>query len=193
MGTDSKITLDEYTTTLISLKARALVGKYGFTKSDREDIEQDLTLGLLTRLSCFDPDKARSATFVRMVVDDCTASLIRKRKALVRDYRRSTSLDELQELVDQDDSENLAELSYDDREQRELAIDMAEALKQLPAELRSIAEALRDGGNLAEVARAHGLTREAARWRVKKIGEHFARLGLGAYIAHNQNGDAPRK
>lgn len=193
MDTDSKITLDEYTTTLIRLKARGLVGNYGFTKSDREDIEQDLTLGLLTRLRCFDPDKARSATFVRMVVDDCAASLIRKRKARVRDYRRSTSLDELQELIDQEESENLAELSYDDREQRELAIDLAEALKQLPDDLRAIAEVLRDGGNLAEVARAHGLTREAARWRVRKVREHFAQLGLGAYTAHNQNGYAPRR
>jgi len=190
MGTDTKITLDEYAMTHIRLKARQLIGRYGFTRSDREDIEQELTLDLLTRLSRFDPDKARSATFVRLVVDRCAASLVRKRKALVRDYRRASSLDE---LIDEDDNENVAELSYDDQEQRELAIDLCEALNQLPDDLRAIAEALRDGGKIAELAREHGLTREAMRWRVKKIRRHFAQRGLDRYISDHQNGEAPRK
>lgn len=190
MSADNKSTLDEYAMTFIRLKARTLIGKYGFNRSDREDIEQELTLDLLTRLSRYDPSKARSATFVRLVVDRCVASLIRKRQALMRDYRRATQ--SLDDLIDEEDNDNAAELSYDDQEKRELAIDMAEALGELPDELRSIAEALRDG-KLAEVARDRGLTREAMRWRVKKIRDHFARRGLHEYVGRNQVDDASRK
>jgi len=38
---------DEYVARLVRIKARQLVGRYGFTESDREDIEQELTLHLL--------------------------------------------------------------------------------------------------------------------------------------------------
>lgn len=46
---------DDYATWLIQQKADQLIGRYGFTKSDREDIEQELTLALLERWDQYDP------------------------------------------------------------------------------------------------------------------------------------------
>lgn len=189
MDTHTRITLDEYTTTLIRLKARQLSSRYGFNKSDREDIQQELTLALLTRLDDFDPRRGRPATFVRMVVNRRAASLIRQRRTCSRDFRRNVhALDELRD----DQSGNLAEPAVDERRQRDLEIDLSEALLGLPHDLRSIAEDLRDA-TLAAVARQRGCSRETMRCRARKIRSRLAHCGLDAYIANPQNGAAPRK
>lgn len=190
MGTSKKITLDEYATTLIRVKARQLIGKYGFTKSDREDIQQDLTLDLLMRLARFDPRKGKPATFVRLVVDRRVASLIRERKSLARDYRRTRH--SLDELSDEIGNGNLTEPAVDDRLQRDLAIDVAEALGELADDQQSIAMGLRDDP-LAEVAREHRCSREAVRRSAKQIRRHLARRGLDEYISAHQIDEAPRK
>lgn len=190
MGTSTKITLNEYATTLIRLKARQLIGRYGFKRSDREDIEQDLTLDLLTRLDRFDLGKGRPATFMRLVVDRRAASLVRERKALMRDHCRTNH--SLDELSDENGDGTFTEPTLDDRDQQDLAIDMTEALEALPGELRSIAEDLRDGHKLAEIARQRGCSREVMRGKVRHIRKHFAQRGLDEYVAH-QSGDATRK
>lgn len=190
MGTSKRITLDEYATTLIRVKARQLIGKYGFTKSDREDIQQDLTLDLLMRLERFDSRKGKPATFVRLVVDRRVASIIRERKSLARDYRRTRH--SLDELSDEIGNGNLAEPAVDDRLQRDLAIDVAEALGELADDQQSIAEDLRDEP-LADVARERGCSREAMRRSAKQIRQHLARRGLDEYISAHQIDEAPRK
>lgn len=189
MGAKQQNTLDEYATTYIRLKARKLIGKYGFRESDREDIEQDLTLALLTKLAQFDANKGKFPTFVRLVVERCVVDLIRERKAMARDYRRTESLEELSEEVGDG---NLTEPSYDDREQHDLAIDLAEALAALPEDLRKIVEYLRDTP-LTEAARRHGCSREVMRGMARQIRRHFAERRLDEYISAHQNGDALRK
>lgn len=190
MGTDTKITLDEYAMTLIRLKARQLVGHYGFTKSDHEDIQQDLTLDLLLRLHRFDPRKGRPATYLRMIVDRRVASLIRQRTSMSRDYRRAAH--SLDELSDETGNGNLTEPAIDDRHQRDLEIDLTEALDALSDDLRVIAEDLRDE-TLAEVARGHGCSRDVMRRFTEQIRRHLARRGLGEYTSAHQTGRASRK
>ncbi len=68
----------------IGVKAPWLIGKYGFTESDGEDIEQDLTLPLLTGLAEEDASKSRLATCVRVVVDRRVVSIFRDRTPLGR-------------------------------------------------------------------------------------------------------------
>ncbi len=189
MSNASDITLNEYALTLIRFKSRQLVGRYGFTRSDSEDIEQDLILDLLTRLDRYDARKGRPATFIRMVIDRRVASLIRERTSGARDYRRrAASLDELSDAFG---DSNLAEPAIDDRPQRDLEIDIAEALVSLTDGLGTIAEELRDD-TLASVARAHGCSREVMRRHAKEIRQHFTRCGLGEYVTAHQNGAAQR-
>ena len=73
---------------LIRFKARQLVGKAGFTASDREDIEQELILDLLRRLPKYDPKRAQRNTFIARVVEHRVATLIAAQKAGIRDYWR---------------------------------------------------------------------------------------------------------
>ena len=59
MGFDNRYEgIDEYAVRIIKHKARQLVGRAGFTESDREDLEQEMMLDLLRRLPKFDPKRA---------------------------------------------------------------------------------------------------------------------------------------
>lgn len=189
MSTETKACIDEYTTTLIRLKAYRLVGRYGFRETDAEDIEQELTLAVLVRLDQFDPQRGKFATFVRMVVEREIVGLIRKRTTLQRDYRRGRhSLDEIR---DDSGNTNTAEPRYDDQVQRDLGLDLAEALGELPGDLRAIAAELADAP-LTQVARAHRCSRENMRRKAEQIREHLARRGLDLYIRAHRNGETSR-
>ena len=102
MGVDnSDDGIDPYAAGLIRFKARQLVGKAGFTASDREDIEQELILDLLRRLPKYNPKRAQRNTFIARVVEHRLASLIEAQKAGIRDYRRCRcSLNECLEDAD---------------------------------------------------------------------------------------------
>ncbi|MEK6676888.1 MAG: sigma-70 family RNA polymerase sigma factor [Planctomycetota bacterium] len=191
MGTDTRISIDENATTLIRMKARQLVGRYGFTKSDRTDIEQELTLDLHIRLGRFDPAKGRPATFMRMVVDRRAGSMIRKRKAQVRDYRRRAhSLDELSD--ENGNNGHIAEPAMDYRRQHDLEIDVSDALASLADELRSVAEDLREK-HVVEIARERGCGRETVRRAVRRIRRHFEQRGLHNYLPAHQSDGGSRK
>jgi len=60
--------IDDYAVQLIKYKARQLVGRVGFTESDREDLEQEMVLDLLRRLPKFDPKRAGRNTFIARIV-----------------------------------------------------------------------------------------------------------------------------
>ena len=92
--------LDAFAARLIRRKARQLVGRAGFTRSDRDDIEQELALKLLKQLSAFDPGEAHWHVFVTTVVERYAASLLRDKRAEKRDHRRATSLHVLIETGD---------------------------------------------------------------------------------------------
>ena len=48
MGFDKRYEgIDEYAVRIIKYKARQLVGRVGFTESDREDLEQEMILDLI--------------------------------------------------------------------------------------------------------------------------------------------------
>ena len=60
MGFDKRYKgIDEYAVRIIKYKARQLVGRVGFTESDREDLEQEMILDLLQRLPKYDPARAQ--------------------------------------------------------------------------------------------------------------------------------------
>ena len=182
MGAHEHITINEYAMTLIRIKARQLIGKYGFTTSDRDDIEQELVLDLLLRLDRFDPGKGRPATYIKMVVHRRVVGLIRERVAAARDYRRtSQSLDgaageageamHMEPAVDRDPVEDLR-------------IDLQAAVDTLPNSLRSLSEQLSED-TVAGVARRNGRSREATRQAVRALRRHFQAHGIADYLPDN--------
>ena len=71
--------LTAYAQSLIKYKARQLTRRPGFTKSDQEDVEQDLTVHLLTQAHRFDPKRGSANTFAAHVIKSAAAMLLRDR------------------------------------------------------------------------------------------------------------------
>lgn len=191
MGTD-QITLDEYAMTTIRAKAAQLIGRYGFTKSDRKDIEQDLVLELLVKLRGFDPGRARKSTFISMLVNCAVANLIRRRLAARRGAGAGRrSIDEII-AVDGATLAELIESGIDFVANVDAKLDLLDVLEALPPKLRRIADLLREDG-ISDVARKTGRTREAIRHAVRAMREHFAARGVRADDASNHSGRTVRK
>ena len=176
---------DEYAIQLIKYKARHLVGHVGFTAEDRQDIEQDLIIDLLQRLSNFNPEKAQHNTFVARVVDNKIASMIEARTTIKRDYR-VTVISINEPLVDSDGdvmdhSETISQDDYFFRinssvrsavDQHDLNIDLHTAIAQLPEELQRLCQLL-SHDSISEVSRTTGCSRIKLYNALKRIRKVF--------------------
>jgi RNA polymerase sigma factor (sigma-70 family) len=77
---------------LIRRKARDMVGLFGFSKSDREDLEQEFRLEILKQSAHYDQTKSSVQTFSDRVITHRIADLIKERQAQCRDWRKTVSL-----------------------------------------------------------------------------------------------------
>ena len=194
MGVDnSDDGIDPYAAGLIRFKARQLVGKAGFTASDREDIEQELILDLLRRLPKYNPKRAQRNTFIARVVEHRLASLIEAQKAGIRDYRRCRcSLNERFEDADGRSVERVDTFDQEDyllrtggqsmtaTELSALAIDVAAVIEGLPHELRNLCRRLK-AETVTEISRDTGVPRGTIYESIKKLREIFKDAGLRNY------------
>ena len=196
MGFDPDVPqLDDYAVQLIRHKAWQLVGRGGFTKDDREDIEGDLTLDLLRRLRKFDPSRASFHTFVDRVVEHGAARLIERRSAPMRDYRREiASLNdriedeegehvERGDLVDQDTYlESIGQPTMPLADQVTLRVDLERVLATLPPELRDLWERRAEGQSITDISRETGIPRGTLYERMKQLRKLVEDAGLRDYL-----------
>lgn len=188
--------IDEYAVRIIKFKSRQLVGRVGFTAYDREDLEQEMMLDLLQRLSKYDPERAQRNTFIARVVDHKVATIIEARTAGVRDYRRRCSLDdcfeyseyednfciERMEIIDQDDYlMRTGKVSRPPSELRDLSLDVRQAIEKLPPELRELCRRL-DTDTVTEISRDTGIPRGTIYESIKKLRAIFEDAGLRDYL-----------
>lgn len=188
--------IDEYAVRIIKFKSRQLVGRVGFTAYDREDLEQEMMLDLLQRLSKYDPERAQRNTFIARVVDHKVATIIEARTARVRDYRRRCSLDdcfeyseyednfciERMEIIDQDDYlMRTGKVSRPPSELRDLSLDVRQAIEKLPPELRELCRRL-DTDTVTEISRDTGIPRGTIYESIKKLRAIFEDAGLRDYL-----------
>ncbi len=187
--------INEYAESTIRVKARQLIGTAGFTRSDVEDVEQEMRLELLLRLPKFDPARASYNTFVNCVTERKCAKLIRHRRQEMRDYqRRSCSLDDRvegayggtvarAETVDQDELDIRTDKRGRSREeQNQLRTDVSFALSKLPDDLRRIAECVMGTRTLVEAARQLGMQRTTFYKALGRLQAHFKSAGLNDYF-----------
>lgn len=199
--------LEGYARDVIRHKAWQLIGKYGFTFDDYDDLQQDMMLDLLRRIGKYDPEKAGLSTFVARIVDRKISNLIRHQRQMKRDYRQRVS--PLDEQVDDRDGrqrgldEILSQDAYDDEvgrhdrpdaERRDLTLDLTLVLDELPEDLRQLARRLQTR-TVAEVARELGVPRsslyEKGITRLRKI---FEDRGLREYLGEARHpGAGPGK
>lgn len=186
--------LDEFAMRLVRCTARQLVGRAGLTASDREDIEQDLALDLLAHLPQYDPRRASAEAFTTHVVRNAVRTLLRRRCAERRDWRRCRASLDAETSADDGAFLGLCETLLaeaflrrtgrsDESEpgRRDLRIDVADAVADLPPALRRIAEGL-SRGNPTDVSRAAGVGRDAVYRAIHEIRALFAAAGLLAYL-----------
>jgi RNA polymerase sigma-70 factor, ECF subfamily len=207
MENAKKRILEGYAREVIRHKARQLINKYGFTRDDYDDLQQDMTLDLLRRLSKYDPSRAGLSTFVARVVDRKVSTLIRHQKQEKRDFSvRILRLDAevdgqdgeplgLDEILSQDAfDEEVARYDRPEAERLDLRLDLSLVLDELPEELRELARRLQTR-TMAEIARELGVPRstlyETGIARLRKI---FEDKGLREYLGDDRHlGKGPGK
>jgi len=186
--------IDEYAVQIIKYKARQLVGRVGFTESDRKDLEQELMLDLLRRLPKFNPDRAQRNTFIARVVEHKIATIIESQKAGMRDYRlcRCSLNDRLEdeeggsiermETIDQEDYlRRTGRLSRPAAELRDLSFDVRKAIEKLPPELRELCVRF-ETNTVTEISRDTGIPRGTIYESIKKLRTTFEDAGLKDYL-----------
>lgn len=185
---------DSFASQLIRQKARQLVRHPGFSKSEREDIEQELRIELVQKYRCFDPDRARETTFIARVVENKVISLIRARVAEKRDFRRDArslnetvsdaeggQVEQAQTLDAAAARAHTGQARRSDEEQAQLRFDMAEVLKALPDDLRPLAELLMEMSEYA-ASRVLGKSRRQVANDVARLRELFEDADLRDYL-----------
>lgn len=178
-------------------KAKQLIGNYGFTRDDLEDIRQDLLAELFRRLERFDPAKAGVRTFITRLLNNAVADLIERRRAQCRDYRRSTCrLDDWTEAGDEDggwttyaaqttEADVKAHLRTEFRSESEalqLRMDVEAVIDRLPRDLRELSRHLQTK-SVSQIAREKGVSRQSVYGSIRQLRRIFSEAGLGEYLA----------
>jgi DNA-directed RNA polymerase specialized sigma24 family protein len=166
---------NDFARRLIKRKARQLVGWAGLRLQDVPDIEQEIAARLLRGLRQFDPDRAPRDAFVRHLVDNAVATLLRDRRAGKRRVPTWTGpATPADEVLDHTN----ARIARD----RELAADVQLVLDRLPARVRSLAERLMAGDSKAAAARLLGRKRTTLYREVGLLRAAFERATLRYYL-----------
>lgn len=187
--------ISAYIETMIQVKATQLIGRYGYTSADGDDLAQEFRLDLLTRLPKFDRTKASLNTFASRVVDNRAATLIRHRSQQCRDYRKEAgSLDDplddgegsratTGEGLSQDESAYfVGRLRDPEVNSLDLTIDVRLAIRDLPRELADLATRLATKP-IAEVARELNVPRSTLYdARIARIRRLFEDRGLQEHL-----------
>ena len=179
---------------LIRHKARQLVGTYGFTESDRDDLEQELRIDLLRRRGKYNPAKAKLSTFTDRVVAHCIATIIEARKAAKRDYREcDCSLNDPITFEDGDEGElgdTVACETYLRRpspasdaqlNRRDMAIDVTALIARLSHEQQRLCSLLQEH-TVLEISAICQIPRGTLYDRIKEIRIIFEDAALGDYV-----------
>lgn len=177
----------EYAQNLIQMRARQLVRRPEFSKSDLDDIQQDLLLHLLNQAEQFDPARASVNTFIARVVDSGVAMLIRESNRDKRSPAEGVAIQSIAEMVPQPDgppaplanallpSDADRRTGAETKSQVELA-DTAEGVAHLiatlPPDLQEVCRARMEMGR-AKTLRTLGLSRRGYNAAMKQIRARF--------------------
>lgn len=185
--------VNEYAQTLIRVKARQIVRRPGFSRSDQSDVEQDLFLHLLSQAQHFDPARASLNTFIARVVDSAVAMLVRERNRNKRVPPSGIVIQSLEVKVDQADGppvplaetistadvkRRLGGAPLSDTDLFELVEDVTSVVGSLPSALQDVCNSLLKR-NRSETEREIGLSRRKYAAAMDPIRQHFARAGFG--------------
>jgi RNA polymerase sigma factor (sigma-70 family) len=182
---------NDYARQLIRMKARHLARRADFSRSDEEDLAQDLTLHLLNQAAQFDPTRATVSTFVSVVIDSGVRMLLRRRSQKVRKPASAEieSLDTMVDIPNEPPVPHWSTISASDLERRTGNAGQSESafqeeqeafnhvLGSLPAKLRRVCFKLMHYSPTAAASKLH-ISRRKLRGYIATIREHFVNAGL---------------
>ena len=186
--------LDDYSINLIRYKTRRLIGQAGYTRSDQEDIEQDLSIHLRQQLPKHDPRKGTLKTFVNTVLDNKIRTMVSARLTSQFDFRQhDCSLDD---MIEADTGDMVSRAEAIDAEEYlmatgrlnrrtldivELRIDVRCAVSMLPADLQDLCARLQER-TIVDIAREDGVSRHKIDELRRRIAFLFLEHGLDQYV-----------
>ena len=185
--------IDAYAAVLIRHKARQLVGKAGLTEIDRQDLEQELMIDLLSRMKHFNPAKGKKTTFMTRIVERRISNILEARFAQCRDWRKCTaSLNDPIPGGDDDSTERIEQVSSDgqmghqgretiEQRQNDIRFDVDRVIAALPEDLQELCEKLQSS-NMAEIAREMGVPCSTLYGKLTKLRDAFREAGLEEYL-----------
>ena len=178
---------------IVKRKVRQIVGRAGYTRQDKEDLEQELLTRLLQGLKSFDPDVAHRKSFVTAIVERAVATILRDAEAQKRDHRRISSLQRLVNLTDEGPTElaeTIGDREYNGRRCRDprsdedlaqLVTDLAEVIDSMPDELCDLAKRMKTQ-SISAIAREIGVPRTTLNDAVRRLRQRFEQSGLRDYL-----------
>jgi RNA polymerase sigma-70 factor (ECF subfamily) len=171
----------DFATRYARRKANQLVGHFGYRKSDRADIAQELLLDLVRRWPNYDPQRGEPQVFIRRVIWARVSTLIEEKRALKRqfDYQAGSINDGAADEVTTNFRTGLPRRI--EQECVDLASDVAAVLDQLPDDLRELCERLQTQ-SLSQISRELEIPRSTLDDRLKKLRRTFEDAGLRDYL-----------
>lgn len=196
-----QVVVSEYAQKLIRFKAKQLSRRADFSRSDQEDIQQELTLYLFAQATTFNADRASLNTFIAQVVNSGVGTILRNRARSKRSSPAEVqSLDEPLEVADDQLATLAAVISSDDLARRTgaapldrlAAVDLTEsftrALENMPPELNAICRRLMNH-SVHAVARDLGISRRQVYRAIEEARPYFELAGFERI--RNSAGNSP--
>jgi RNA polymerase sigma-70 factor (ECF subfamily) len=178
--------IDRFTAKFIRQAAQRLVGKYGYTRTDRDDIEQELATELVVKFPRWDRAKGTRTTYAKVVLKRKIATMVRERRAAQGNAARCpTSLNvpvagdddglgDLSRLIEEGSKgRHLSRSRRSDQSLSELRQDIKKVMSRMPVKLRNACRLLMHGLSITEAAQVLGISRVTATNRVRAILERF--------------------
>ncbi len=166
-----------YATWYAKKKARELVGHFGFTSSDQDDIEQSLLLSLMERWPKYEASECSPQEFISWAIGKGVAEQVREQQA--RNRFEPTDGLSLEDLVnDEDELLPASCVQADHAPVIDLSLDIEQVLANLPPDVQETARLLKTE-NISETARQLGVSRRTIRDRMRIIGQALVRAGIG--------------
>jgi len=186
--------LDDFALRLIRRKAQQISRRLGLSRSDIPDLEQELALIVLRRMSDFDSRRAHYNAFVATVVERHTATILEHHTAGKRSpCRNGGSLNvtvadgeggtvELAATIcSSEGSRHTGQQRRPPEDAWNLAHDVAAVLEQMPPRMRQVCElVMRDSKSAA--ARQLGMSQYALYEMLQRILARFEKAGLRDYL-----------
>ncbi len=185
--------LDPFAARFIRAKVRQLIGRAGFTESDRPDLLQEFVVNLFERAEKFNSTMASWEGFVVVTCQNHFVTILERCSAQMRSRdRESGSLNAAPRTGKRGDIGSTIPESQQDRrtgsrsrsheEQFGVAHDLAEVISTFPPRLRELCRRIMSGSSKAAAAKELGMSQAELYEVLGRIRSRFEKAGLRDYL-----------